>query len=114
MHEIALTSRAFLFEVNVKARLVRPTNTNIKKGKPFKPLIDNKQGRGDRGSRDAIKVNADGSVDLFFGPKPPKSGEDNWVQTISGRPWFLYFRFYGPLEAYFDKSWKMDDIVKSK
>ena len=77
-------------------------------------LIDNKQGRGDRGSRDAIKGNADGSVDLFFGPKAPKSGEDNWVQTIPGRPWFLYFRFYGPLEAYFDKSWKLPDIAPSK
>jgi len=77
-------------------------------------LIDNKQGRGDRGSRDATKSNADGSVDLLFGPKAPKSGEDNWVQTIPGRPWFLYFRFYGPLEAYFDRSWKLPDIAPSK
>jgi hypothetical protein len=77
-------------------------------------LIDNKQGRGDRGSRDAITVNADGSVNLFFGPKAPKSGEDNWVQTIPGRPWFLYFRFYGPLEAYFDKSWKLPDIERAR
>ena len=77
-------------------------------------LIDNQQGRGDRGSRDALKVNADGSVDLYFGPKAPKSGVDNWVQTIPGRPWFLYFRFYGPLEAYFDKSWKLPDIARSR
>jgi hypothetical protein len=75
-------------------------------------LIDNKQGRGDRGSRDALKINADGSVDLWFGPEPPKAGEDNWVQTIPGRPWFVYFRFYGPLEPYFDKSWKLPDIER--
>jgi len=77
-------------------------------------LIDNPQGRGDRGSRDALKINADRSVDLYFGPKPPKAGEDNWVQTIPGLTWFLYFRFYGPLESYFDKSWKMPDIEEVK
>ena len=33
-------------------------------------LIDNEQQRGDRGSRDAeLVTNADGSVDLFFGPR---------------------------------------------
>jgi hypothetical protein len=36
------------------------------------------------------------------------------VQTIPGLAWFLYFRFYGPLEAYFDKSWKMRDIERVK
>lgn len=77
-------------------------------------LIDNKQGRGDRSSRARLKTNADGSVDLHFGPKPPKTGEDNWVQTIPGRPWFLYFRLYGPLESYFDKSWKLDDLKAAK
>jgi hypothetical protein len=42
---------------------------------------------------------ADGSVDLFFGPTPPQ-GESNWVQTMPGKHWFSYFRFYGPLEEY--------------
>jgi hypothetical protein len=75
-------------------------------------LIDNDQQRGDRGSRDADVVhNDDGSVDLFFGPTPPSTGESNWVQTIPGRHWFSYFRFYGPLEAYFDRSWKLGDIT---
>lgn len=77
-------------------------------------LIDNPQQRGDRSSRDKLKVNADGSVDLYYGPKPPASGEDNWVQTIPGRPWFAYLRLYGPLEAYFDKSWKLPDIEQVK
>ena len=41
----------------------------------------------------------------------PAGGEANWVQTIPGRHWFSYFRFYGPLEAYFDRSWKLGDIT---
>src|SRR3954453_10297091 len=75
-------------------------------------LIDNDQQRGDRGSRDVdLLSNADGSVDLFFGPHPPSGGESNWVQTIPGRHWFSYFRLYGPLEPYFDRSWKLGDIT---
>ncbi len=78
-------------------------------------LIDNEQQRGDRGSRDPeLDVNDDGSVDLYFGPTPPASGETNWVQTIPGRHWFSYFRFYGPLEPYFDRSWKLGDITATE
>ena len=32
------------------------------------------------------------------------------MQTIPGRHWFCYVRFYGPLEPYFDRSWKLGDI----
>ena len=76
-------------------------------------LIDNEQQRGDRGSRDPdLQHNDDGSVDLWFGPThPPESGSTNWVQTIPGEHWFSYFRLYGPLEPYFDRSWKLDDIT---
>ncbi|WP_222724090.1 DUF1214 domain-containing protein [Streptomyces sp. OR43] len=75
-------------------------------------LIDNPQQRGDRGSRDELRYNDDGSVDLYFGPEPPDDAADeaNWVQTLPGRHWFSYFRFYGPLEPYFDRSWRLGDI----
>jgi hypothetical protein len=76
-------------------------------------LIDTDQERGDRGSREQdIDVNEDGSVDLHFGPTQPASGDSNWVKTIPGKHWFSYFRFYGPLEPYFDRSWKLGDITK--
>jgi hypothetical protein len=75
-------------------------------------LIDNEQQRGDRGSRDPeLRTNPDGSVDLHFGPRQPAAGASNWVQTIPGRHWFSYFRLYGPLEPYFDKSWKLGDVT---
>lgn len=49
--------------------------------------------------------NADGSVDIYMSPKPPKGFEKNWIPTVSGRAWFAYFRLYAPTGAYFDKSW---------
>lgn len=77
-------------------------------------LIDTDQQRGDRGSRDQdLHRNDDGSVDVYFGPARPPSGESNWVKTIPGRHWFSYFRFYGPLEPYFDRSWKLGDITRA-
>jgi hypothetical protein len=71
------------------------------------------QGRPDISSRktDIVK-NTDGSVDIYFGPKAPQGKEANWVQTNSGKGWFAYFRFYGPTEAFFDKSWALPDIEK--
>lgn len=73
-------------------------------------LIDNPQRKADLSSRQGLKRNADGSVDLYFGPTAPAGFESNWVQTLPGRQWFSYFRLYAPTEAYFDKSWKLDDI----
>jgi hypothetical protein len=67
-------------------------------------------GSSDLSSRKDLEKNADGSVDLYFGPSKPTGANRNWVKTIPGRGWFPYFRFYGPLEAYFDKSWQLNDI----
>jgi hypothetical protein len=74
-------------------------------------LIDNPQRKADLSSRQDLKKNADGSVDLYFGPTAPQGLENNWVQTVPGKHWFSYFRLYAPTEAYFDKSWKLDDIT---
>ncbi len=56
-------------------------------------------------------VNADGSVDIYFGPEAPTGHAKNWIRTISGKGWFPILRLYGPLKPFFDKSWKPDDIV---
>ena len=58
------------------------------------------------------KTNADGSVDIYFGPKMPAGQEKNWIQTVPGKGWFPIFRFYGPLDPFFDKTWKLPDIEK--
>ena len=72
------------------------------------------QGAADLSSRQNLEKNADGSVDLYFGPTKLASANKNWVKTNPGKGWFPYFRFYGPLEAYFDKSWQLPDIEKVK
>ena len=58
-----------------------------------------------------IKVNADGSTDIYFGPKAPAGFEKNWVQTIPGKGWFMILRLYGPLEPWFDKTWRPSEIA---
>jgi hypothetical protein len=77
-------------------------------------IILNKEQRAILGSRDDLVKNADGSVDLHFAPTTPKGFEKNWIQTVPGRAWFTAFRFYAPLEPYFDKSWPLPDIEKVK
>ncbi|MCP4383030.1 MAG: DUF1254 domain-containing protein [Hyphomicrobiales bacterium] len=54
--------------------------------------------------------NEDGSVDVYFAPKPPEGMEENWIMT--GEDFFLLFRLYGPDEPLFDKSWTLGDIEK--
>jgi len=54
--------------------------------------------------------NAEGSVDIYFGPKAPKGRESNWIQTVPGKGWFTILRLYSPLQAFFDKSWKVGEI----
>src|SRR5262249_14351648 len=55
------------------------------------------------------EVNADGSIDIMFGPTEPQGG-GNWIKTVPGKGWFPIFRFYSPTEAYFDKTWALNDI----
>ncbi|MDM0072531.1 DUF1254 domain-containing protein [Variovorax sp. J31P207] len=58
----------------------------------------------------AMRRNADGSVDIYFGPQAPAGQEANWVPTKAGRPWFTLFRFYGPDKALFEKTWSLPDF----
>ena len=62
----------------------------------------------DNNKKGMIK-NGDGSYDIYFGPKAPEGQENNWVQTISGKGWNMLFRVYGPLDPWFDKTWRPGD-----
>ena len=57
-----------------------------------------------------LAVNQDGSVDVYFGPQAPAGMEKNWIQTVPGKGWNMLFRLYGPLEAWFDKTWRVSEI----
>jgi hypothetical protein len=61
-----------------------------------------------------LHKNADGSVDIYFGPKPPVGEESNWLYTQPGQKWFPWFRAYGPEKAILEKTWKLRDIEKVK
>ena len=65
-------------------------------------------------SYDNLKTNADGSIDLYFGPSAPRGFEDNFIKTSRNKGWFTYFRWYGPTEAFFKKSWTLPDIERTK
>lgn len=61
---------------------------------------------------DTLQVNDDGSVDVYLGPEAPEGLASNWIPT--GEDWFTLFRFYGPEEALFDKSFVLPNIEKVK
>ena len=63
---------------------------------------------------DKTETNADGSVDIYFGPTKPASSNKNYIKTLPGRGWFPYFRFYAPTAPYFDKTWQLEDIEEIK
>ena len=48
--------------------------------------------------------------DLYFGPTAPEGKESNWVETIPGKSWFQLFRLYGPLEPWFDQTWRLNEF----
>ena len=54
-------------------------------------------------------ANADGSYDIYFGPKAPAGKESNWMQTVPGKGYNVIFRLYGPLDPFYDKTWRPGD-----
>lgn len=75
-------------------------------------LIRN-QSRASRSSQNVgLQKNADGSVDLYFGPKAPAGEETNWVPTVAGGGFEVLFRLYGPEKSFFEKNWVLPDIEK--
>lgn len=57
-----------------------------------------------------LRQNEDKSYTLWFGPKAPKGHEDNWIQTMPEKSYNVLLRLYGPLEPWFDKTWKPSDL----
>lgn len=57
-----------------------------------------------------LKLNADGSATVWFGPKAPAGQEGNWVETVPGKGFNSLLRLYGPLEPWFNKTWKPGDF----
>jgi hypothetical protein len=59
-----------------------------------------------------LQTNADGSVDIWFGPLAPAGKDSNWVPTNGSGEFEVLFRFYGPEKSLFDKTWVLPDIER--
>lgn len=76
------------------------TRAMLQTDQQFPGIDNNKQG---------LKQNADGSYDVYFGPKAPAGQEANWIQSVPGKSWNMILRLYGPLDPWFDKTWRPGD-----
>jgi hypothetical protein len=61
-------------------------------------------------SQNGVEVNTDGTTDIDFGPKAPEDKESNWIQTVPGKGWNLLLWLYGPLEPWFDGTWRPVEV----
>ncbi len=61
-------------------------------------------------NRKGMKIANDGTVTIFFAPEAPVGQENNWVQTVPGKGFNVLLRLYGPLEPWFEKTWKPGDF----
>jgi hypothetical protein len=77
-------------------------------------LIRNQKWSSRSSNTPQLQKNADGSVDIYFGPMAPEGKESNWVPTSANGHFEVLFRFYGPEKALFDKTWKLPDLEEVK
>ncbi|MEV5068746.1 DUF1254 domain-containing protein [Microbacterium sp. LMI12-1-1.1] len=59
-----------------------------------------------------IQAEDDGSHVLWFGPTAPAGKESNWIRTLPGKSWWPILRLYGPLEPWFDMTWRLPEITR--
>jgi hypothetical protein len=97
---------------NVPAReswsvtLYDPQTRSLLQTENLQPVLGSQSGK--------LKPNADGTIDLWFGPKAPANREDNFVRTVPGKGWFAVLRVHGPLKPWFDKSWRPGEIEEMR
>jgi hypothetical protein len=77
-------------------------------------LVQNASTKPAVSSYDGFKTNPDGSIDLYFGPQAPKGLESNWIETLPGKGFFVWFRAYHPTAGLFDGSWQLSEIEKTQ
>lgn len=76
----------------------------------IRSMIQNPSNDSARSSYDKLKANADGSIDLYFGPKAPAEAGVNWIETVPGKGFYPMMRFYSPKAGLFDGTWKLPDV----
>ena len=66
------------------------------------------------GNTEGLKKNRDGSYTVYYGPKAPEGFENNWIETIPGKSWFVILRMYSPLKPWIDQSWRPGEVERVK
>lgn len=61
-------------------------------------------------SQRGVKQNSAGSTDIYLGPAAAEGKESNWIQTVPGKGYSMILRLYGPLDAWFYKTWRPGEI----
>ena len=62
------------------------------------------------GNTEGLKKDNDGSYTVYFGPEAQKGYENNWVETIPGKSWFVILRMYSPLKPWIDQTWRPGEV----
>jgi hypothetical protein len=73
-------------------------------------MLQNPTNDAAHSSYDKLKINADGSIDLYFSPNAPAGKESNWIATVPEQGFYPMVRFYTPKAGLFDGTWKMPDV----
>ena len=117
--DLAETSDGKWLEGNKNYKLLMPANVPVRNfwaittyDLETASYIRNMEKSSVDNTQKQLQINKDGSVDIYFGPKPPKGKESNWLPTDPKRRFFLLARFYGPEAALFDGSFELNDIEK--
>jgi hypothetical protein len=75
-------------------------------------FVENGLGRYSLGSRDGLKFNADGSLDLYIQRHSPGAGlESNWLPAAEEK-FLLMLRLYWPKETMLNGSWKIPPVKR--
>jgi len=62
------------------------------------------------GNTEGLKQNDNGSYTVYFGPKGPEGYENNWIETVPGKSWFVILRMYSPLKPWIDQTWRPGEV----
>jgi hypothetical protein len=62
------------------------------------------------GNTEGLRKNKDGSFTVYFGPKAPKGYENNWIETVPNKSWFVILRMYSPLRRWIDQTWRPGEV----
>jgi hypothetical protein len=107
------------FEGNAHYKVTVPAGVPVKQywsmtvyDRETHALVRNLSRPGRSSQSQGLQTNGDGSVDLYFGPTAPASGDSNWTPTDPNRQFEILARFYGPQKSLYDKSWQLNDVER--